>query len=318
MGDYGTTKIIGKLYQCVKGCLEIVDNKDEQEKKNGEKKRKENLVRFRKLLNEFLSDNHIAQENESSGTQHDEEGGNKGLQGLRGDLRVTITSAQIREKKISNLGIFKIFTDATDLTLMQFIADKGLPDFLEILLNAGIDPNYPAKLDEHDNKVALPPVLLAAHNGDSQILKMFKKHNYDIKAATNLIVVDESSDPNLRSSCCSDEKTTTELQSIRLKSMDMNDANREEAIKQPCNFAVWSSKGETVLHLLLKEPRASDWKESSKNTLPRTAKAGQTAYINFKEKRAERRRAIRKQYLECLNVILSTETLSQFHEEQLK
>ena len=30
MGDYGTTKIIGQLYQFVKGCLEIVDNKDEE------------------------------------------------------------------------------------------------------------------------------------------------------------------------------------------------------------------------------------------------------------------------------------------------
>ena len=78
--------------------------------------------------------------------------------------------------------------------------------------------------------------------------------------------------------------------------------------------------GETILHLLLKEPKARVFKESIQKQPSPTAKVGQLqeAYIDFKEKRRQRRLAVRQKYEECLDVLLNTDTLSQFHEEQIK
>ena len=83
---------------------------------------------------------------------------------------------------------------------------------------------------------------------------------------------------------------------------------------------MWSSKGETIFHLLLKEPKASRLNEQVQTPALDTMKGAQLqeAYIDFKEKKRKRRIAVRKQYEDCLDVLLSTDTLSQFHEEQIK
>ena len=90
-------------------------------------------------------------------------------------------------------------------------------------------------------------------------------------------------------------------------------------MKRPCNFSVWSSNGETVFHLIFKEPEATSLKRSV-NKESETAKDGKLdeTYVNSKKERRQRRQQTRENYEKCLDIILSSDTPSQFHEKQIK
>ena len=98
--------------------------------------------------------------------------------------------------------------------------------------------------------------------------------------------------------------------------------NAAEARKKiPCNFSVWSAKGETILHLLLKESDLIASKKSqdfSTETIQRGKHATEKEWIKFRDEKRKERMEIRQKYEKCLDVVLSTETLSRFHNEQMR
>ena len=151
------------------------------------------MTQFKSLLEKFLSDdsNSAGRENPGQGDGNDQQSLKRGLKGLSSGLNKILTKAEVMEKKVFNLSTSKV-SPSENITLMQYVAENGLADFLPILLDEGLDPNYPKKLEENDNEGLLPPVLLAAKNGHSEIIKKFKQHNYNINASASLIVIDES------------------------------------------------------------------------------------------------------------------------------
>lgn len=307
MVKYGD--VILKFYQIIKDF-----QKHSKEKTNQEQKQPDLLGEFKTLLLTFLNDDTNTNDHETpdTSTSNVARTDSGGLKGLRLGVTEILSAGEIWNEKINILSSSKI-SSTEILTLMQFVSAENLPEFLQILLDEGLDPNYPVRSEENDNDESLPPVLLAAKKGHSEILKKLKQHNFTINADAKLIVIDELEDMN-RSGCCGSGKNENEMQSIRLKSMDMT-----KEVRHPCNFSVWSSHGETVLHLLLKEPEAKRSKGSGNDelTLARNRNLDEEC-VKIKEKRRKTRQQIRENYEKCLDVILSTEAPSQFHEKQIK
>ena len=317
MVKYDADKVISKLYQIIVEYQKNQKYKTQEEQQASTSKQHESLHKFKTLLIEFLNDETTTNDTETTYTSPTDRVPSKGggLRDLRQGVIEVVDVGKIWKEKIVILSSSKI-SSAQALTLMQFVTVEKLPEFLQILLDEGLDPNYFERSQENDNDGSLPPVLLAAKKGHSEILKLFRSHNFNIHASADIIVINEKDDMK-RSTCCSNGKNENEMQSISLKSLVIT--NREEKVKRPCNFSVWSSNGETVFHLIFKEPEATSIKRSvTKESEP--AKDGKLDenYADMKEKRRNRRKKIRENYEKCLDVILSPDPPSQFHEKQIK
>ena len=312
MAKYGADNVISKLYQIIVDYQKVQNDETQEEQKQPEL-----LDNFKNLLIEFLKDDTTTNDIQTTDTSpsHRELTKGGGLKDLKQGVIGVVDAGNIWRDKIFILSSSKI-SPTQALTLIQFAAVKKLPEFLQILLDEGLDPNYPERSEENDRDASLPPVLLAAKKGHSEILKLFRRHNFNIHASADIIVIDETDDMK-RSTCCSSRKSENEMQSISLKSLVIT--NREEKVKHPCNFSVWSSNGETVFHLIFKEPEATSLKGSlSKRSEPVKDGKIDDTYLNLKEERRNKRQQTRENYEKCLDVILSSDAPSQFHEKQIK
>jgi hypothetical protein len=307
MSDNGVPQVLQELHTCI---TTVIENQTPQVNKTSEA-----LGSFERILINFLNDYKSGRKNDANEARELDEpqSAKSGMSSLKSSLDEKLSAEEILRKKLANISTQNLPSE--NKTLMQLITERGLSKFLKVLLSEGINPNYPTDLKATPEN--LPPILIAAKKGHSQILKEFKKHNYEIKASTSLIVVHEASPESTK--CCSGKKNScTEIQSIRLKSMDMNAINERQ--KTPCNFSVWSTKGETVLHLLFKESdlSASKSQELSTETLQHGKHPTQEDWIKFRDEKRKKRMEIREKYEKGLDVVLSTENLSRFHNEQMR
>ena len=218
MARYGADNIISKLYHIILDYQKLRQDKTEQEQEAATSKQPEYLDDFKKLLIEFLKDETTTNDTDTADTSPSNrvltKGG--GLKDLKQSVIGVVDAGNIWKKKIFKLSSSKI-SPTQPLTLMQYVAVEKLTEFLQILLDEGLDPNYPERSEENDNDASLPPVLLAAKKGHSEILKLFRKHNFNTQASADIIVIDETDDMK-RSTCCSSRKSENEMHSIMLDS----------------------------------------------------------------------------------------------------
>ena len=277
-----------------------------------------NPSHFKTLLIKFLREDHSLNDQESTNTTNENEQKTKvgWFQNLGQEIKKEIDPLYIEREKISFLSTFKI-SSTINFTLMQYATNIGSSDFIKIMLDEGLDPNHPIRSEENindkfndDHDELLPPVLLAAKKGHSHVLRLLKQHNHDVKASESLIQIDVP-DQILKNI---GGKNEDEMQSIGLRSMYLEHPN--DIVRHPCNFSVWSSNGETVLHFLLKEPLAQRIIDSGIFSADEFKVPG--LHEEIVNKRRRRRLEMREKHEKCLQILLSENPLSRFHEEQMK
>lgn len=278
-----------------------------------------NVDHFELLLHDYLEDTSSEGAEGAGGTSGETL---KGAEGLRRTLKEICLSP--RQNKID---IISKHRPSNDKTLMQLISERGLDQFAIKLLEKGVDPNLSNECNvKPDNDQTLPPVLLAAKNARYKVLQAFKEHNDDINASTSMLIINESQSNGASSSCSAMAQSRTNIESIEL-------VQQTSKTGIPCNFSVWSKEtNETVLHLILKEPKLKQFKLSYAS-LPRTRTISRTdsQHVILRRDKSDKRRLMRKEYEKCLDVVLGTEDFIKivlhsenqehsigFHEKQIR
>ena len=293
MGGHDSEEILKEIFSCI-------DNISENQTEHGSRLT-DSLVKFEEILHKFWNGTRNINKN---------------------NLEEVDASDESKKRLVELKKTLSTQVGPNGQTIMQLLAEKGLHEFIAILLNEGVDPNYPKNLDSHRGDEMLPPVLLAAKYGHSQILQEFKKHNYNYKTSSSLVVIDELHNEDINSnSSNSSYKRNVQIEGIGLKSMDINDI-ATSVDKTPCNFSVTSTRGETILHLILKENdlkqlSSLDTQQQGSGTL-KSKFPTHESYAAFKKEKGDKRSKIRKKYEKCLDVVLGSENVSLLHVEQMR
>ena len=193
-------------------------------------------------------------------------------------------------------------------TLMQWIAQKGLDKFAEMLLKEGINPNLPDEAGGNERSSKnMAPILLAAKYGHSGIISTFKNYNRDLASPSSQVT---------------NEKQNNSQENVSMIMAPNNDGDLEmtSTKSSPCNFAVSTSKTkERVLHLLLQQPILQMQKACNKATISNVS-YGTLKQVGSQGRRKENknRQKTLKNYDDCLKVMLQKDEFSHKHEEQLR
>ena len=172
-------------------------------------------------------------------------------------------------------------------TLVQHCCiHEGLTSFLRALLDAYVDPNEVLDgTSRHANVNSC--VLLAAENGNSEVLQMLIDYN-------NTCHLQEQDYMNTLNSGKKGMKEVRKMMKNK---------------KVECKFDIWTKNQETVLHLLLKRPLLKKLKDTYRHTS--TAKANKNLWKDLKT----RAKALDAKYNKCLDVILSSDVEGKFESD---
>ena len=204
---------------------------------------------------------------------------NNDLVQFKSILEETIQSNPFKNDRISNAEI-------NDFTLMQHCCrHEGLEEFVQLLLNARVNPNVTLSGETHEENEKHCSIL-AAEIANYKVLEVLIKYNQ----------------PTFN-----EEEDSERYESGKPLPLDHNlsmRTNKHRIIFEPCDFNKYTNANETILHVLLQRPLIQG--KISKEYIMGT---GTWKRKKTKELKTEATK-INKKYQKCIDLLLDENTLN--------